>query len=348
MCARYAETIVRSMQGDDLTAPDRVVAGLCHYPGQSEPVSGLERGAMEVSERKLRSDVPAAVGGGDPRRRRPRRDGDVPGDRRLAGPRLVLDPDGHPARRDALRRPRLVRRPRDRDARLRGRGAGHEGGGAAGPARRTRRGHLVRVGLHGGPRRVRPGRGRSRGAGRPRGSADPAPEDAARPLRSPPGRPRPRAAHGARQGAPAAGPRGRAREHRAPEERGRRPAPRPGAGAACRRHRAERRRPVEPARRLRAERRAAARRHGARGSAHRRAGSHGRVRPGLRRHRREGERDREGAAGGGAGRRRHRGRGRERVAEAGGRPASWARRAKAATWRPSSSPGCRRTSSGPS
>ena len=55
MCARYAETIVRSMQGDDLTAPDRVVAGLCHYPGQSEPVSGLERGAMEVSERKLRS-----------------------------------------------------------------------------------------------------------------------------------------------------------------------------------------------------------------------------------------------------------------------------------------------------
>jgi beta-glucosidase len=55
LCARFAETIVRAVQGEDLTAPDRCVAGLCHYPGQSEPHSGLERGAMEVSERKLRS-----------------------------------------------------------------------------------------------------------------------------------------------------------------------------------------------------------------------------------------------------------------------------------------------------
>jgi len=55
MCARYAETIVQAVQGDDVSAPDRVVAGLCHYPGQSQPVSGLERGAMEVSERKLRA-----------------------------------------------------------------------------------------------------------------------------------------------------------------------------------------------------------------------------------------------------------------------------------------------------
>jgi beta-glucosidase len=55
MCARYAETIVRAVQGDDVSAADKAVAGLCHYPGQSEPVSGLERGAMEVSERKLRS-----------------------------------------------------------------------------------------------------------------------------------------------------------------------------------------------------------------------------------------------------------------------------------------------------
>jgi beta-glucosidase len=43
------------VQGDDVSAADRCVAGLCHYPGQSEPVSGLERGAMEISERKLRS-----------------------------------------------------------------------------------------------------------------------------------------------------------------------------------------------------------------------------------------------------------------------------------------------------
>ena len=31
------------------------MAGLCHYPGQSQPASGLERGAMEISERTLRS-----------------------------------------------------------------------------------------------------------------------------------------------------------------------------------------------------------------------------------------------------------------------------------------------------
>ncbi len=54
MCARYAEAIVRAVQGDDLAAPDKTVAGLCHYPGQSQPVSGLERGAMEISERTLR------------------------------------------------------------------------------------------------------------------------------------------------------------------------------------------------------------------------------------------------------------------------------------------------------
>ncbi len=55
LCARYAETIVRAVQGQDVSAADKCVAGLCHYPGQSEPVSGLERGAMEISERKLRT-----------------------------------------------------------------------------------------------------------------------------------------------------------------------------------------------------------------------------------------------------------------------------------------------------
>jgi beta-glucosidase len=54
-CARYAETITRAVQGADISAEDKVVAGLCHYPGQSQPVSGLERGAMEISERTLRS-----------------------------------------------------------------------------------------------------------------------------------------------------------------------------------------------------------------------------------------------------------------------------------------------------
>ncbi|MBI5010360.1 MAG: glycoside hydrolase family 3 C-terminal domain-containing protein, partial [Bacteroidia bacterium] len=42
------------VQGTDLTAKDKTVAGLCHYPGQSQPASGLERGAMEISERTLR------------------------------------------------------------------------------------------------------------------------------------------------------------------------------------------------------------------------------------------------------------------------------------------------------
>jgi beta-glucosidase len=53
VCARYAETIVRAVQGDDVNAADKTVAGLCHYPGQSQPVSGLERGAMEISDRLL-------------------------------------------------------------------------------------------------------------------------------------------------------------------------------------------------------------------------------------------------------------------------------------------------------
>lgn len=54
LCSRFAETIVNAAQGGNISLGDKVVAGLCHYPGQSEPVSGLERGAMEISERKLR------------------------------------------------------------------------------------------------------------------------------------------------------------------------------------------------------------------------------------------------------------------------------------------------------
>ncbi len=54
LCSRIAETIVTAVQGDDVSATDKVVAGLCHYPGQSQPASGLERGAMEISERALR------------------------------------------------------------------------------------------------------------------------------------------------------------------------------------------------------------------------------------------------------------------------------------------------------
>lgn len=54
LCAQIAKTIVRAVQGNDISEKDKVIAGLCHYPGQSQPVSGLERGAMEISERMLR------------------------------------------------------------------------------------------------------------------------------------------------------------------------------------------------------------------------------------------------------------------------------------------------------
>jgi beta-glucosidase len=53
LSARIAASIVMGAQGKDVSAPDKVVAGLCHYPGQSQPVSGLERGAMEISDRTL-------------------------------------------------------------------------------------------------------------------------------------------------------------------------------------------------------------------------------------------------------------------------------------------------------
>jgi beta-glucosidase len=49
-----ARAIVKGMQGTDLTSPEKAIVSFCHYPGQSAPVSGLERGAMEISERILR------------------------------------------------------------------------------------------------------------------------------------------------------------------------------------------------------------------------------------------------------------------------------------------------------
>lgn len=54
LCSRIAESIVAGAQGTDVSANDKVVSGLCHYPGQSQPISGFERGSMEISERKLR------------------------------------------------------------------------------------------------------------------------------------------------------------------------------------------------------------------------------------------------------------------------------------------------------
>lgn len=54
LCSCIAGDIVTSVQGYDVSGKDKCVAALCHYPGQSEPVSGFERGAMMVSERTLR------------------------------------------------------------------------------------------------------------------------------------------------------------------------------------------------------------------------------------------------------------------------------------------------------
>ena len=60
---RLGETIVRATQGYDISAPDKVIAVLTDFPTQSEPASGLERGAIEVSDRSLRENfMPPWIG----------------------------------------------------------------------------------------------------------------------------------------------------------------------------------------------------------------------------------------------------------------------------------------------
>jgi len=55
--SRIAESIVGGAQGSDLSAPDKAIALMTDFPTQSEPVSGLERGAIEFSERYVRENV---------------------------------------------------------------------------------------------------------------------------------------------------------------------------------------------------------------------------------------------------------------------------------------------------
>jgi beta-glucosidase len=55
--SRIAEAIVRGAQGPNVSAPDRVAALMTDFPTQSEPISGLERGAITLSERAIREDV---------------------------------------------------------------------------------------------------------------------------------------------------------------------------------------------------------------------------------------------------------------------------------------------------
>jgi beta-glucosidase-like glycosyl hydrolase len=54
--SRIAENIVRGAQGSNIDATDKVVALMTDFPAQSEPASGLERGAIELSERSLREN----------------------------------------------------------------------------------------------------------------------------------------------------------------------------------------------------------------------------------------------------------------------------------------------------
>ena len=47
---------MKGAQGTNIAAADKVVAVLTDFPTQSEPASGLERGAIELSERALREN----------------------------------------------------------------------------------------------------------------------------------------------------------------------------------------------------------------------------------------------------------------------------------------------------
>ena len=55
--SRIAEAIVRGAQGGNVAADNKVVAVFTVFPGQSEPASGIERGAVEMSERRLRETL---------------------------------------------------------------------------------------------------------------------------------------------------------------------------------------------------------------------------------------------------------------------------------------------------
>ena len=54
--AQLARNIVQGAQGSDIAAPNKVVALMTDFPTQSEPASGMERGAIEISERSLREN----------------------------------------------------------------------------------------------------------------------------------------------------------------------------------------------------------------------------------------------------------------------------------------------------
>ena len=54
MISIISENIVKAIQGYDISAPDKGIAVFTDFPGQNPATNGLERGAVEVSDRKLR------------------------------------------------------------------------------------------------------------------------------------------------------------------------------------------------------------------------------------------------------------------------------------------------------
>lgn len=54
LCSQIAVAIVEGAQGKDISQPDKVIAGLCHFPGQTQGLNGINRGTMDLSERTLR------------------------------------------------------------------------------------------------------------------------------------------------------------------------------------------------------------------------------------------------------------------------------------------------------
>ncbi|MES2221393.1 MAG: glycoside hydrolase family 3 N-terminal domain-containing protein, partial [Acidobacteriota bacterium] len=54
--SQIATNIVEGAQGSNIDAPDKVVTLMTDFPTQSEPVSGMERGAIELSERYIREN----------------------------------------------------------------------------------------------------------------------------------------------------------------------------------------------------------------------------------------------------------------------------------------------------
>ena len=54
--SRIADNIVRGAQGDNVSSHANVAAMMTDFPTQSQPVSGMERGAIELSERYIREN----------------------------------------------------------------------------------------------------------------------------------------------------------------------------------------------------------------------------------------------------------------------------------------------------